>query len=109
MKIVKLDASLVCFAAVMLVAIPVAALRAKTYSVGYDLADLKKIEREQTQKNIELQFELASQQRAVREKYLGKNGSAAQLTLPKPSSVLHEGVPTSTTSAQSGKSKGTKE
>lgn len=107
MKWFRVDASLVCFAVVMLAAIPVAALRAKTYSVGYDLGKLKESERALRQRNVELQVELASTQRSVRERFLKKSGTEnGRLKLPETNSVLYSGVPQET---EKGKASGRKQ
>ena len=85
----KWDASLVCFILVVLAAVPVAALRAKTFSIGYELGQLKNKERELRQSNIELQTELASAQRTVREKWIPHQSKRAQiLSLPEPTQVI---------------------
>lgn len=90
MKSIRIDASLVCFAVVMIAAIPVAALRAKTFGVGYDLGRLKETERNLRQKNVELQFELAATERAVRDKFLSKQGSDfGHLQLPSQKSIIY--------------------
>lgn len=69
MKSWRIDASIVCFAMVVLAAIPVTTLRSKTYAIGYELGRLKETERELRQRNIELQSTLASVQRSVRDKH----------------------------------------
>lgn len=90
MNFKKIDASLLCFALVVLAAIPVAALRTKTYAIGYELGRLKSEERLLRQRNTELQGQLASVQRAVRDAKLKNTGHAngAQLDLPAKSNVL---------------------
>ena len=85
----RIDASLLCFALVVLAAVPVAALRTKTYSIGYELGRLKSEEKLLRQRNVELQTQLASVQRAVRDSRL-KNagqGKPAQLNLPSQTNV----------------------
>ena len=72
----------------MMAAIPVAALRAKTYSVGYDLGKLKDKERQLRQRNIELQYDLASTERQVREKNIKGSAGQGELKLPGPGSVF---------------------
>lgn len=84
MKFLKFDTSIICFVLVMMAAIPVAALRAKTYTVGYDLGKLKDKERQLRQRNIELQYDLAATERQIRE----KNHVGNDLKLPEPSAVL---------------------
>jgi hypothetical protein len=96
----RLDVSLVCFVLVLAAAIPVALLRTKTYSLGYDLGRLKSQERELRQRNVELLSQLASTQRAVRDKYVAHEGSLSgpargakiargELVLPEAAEVLH--------------------
>jgi hypothetical protein len=90
MNLRKIDASLLCFALVVLAAIPVAALRTKTYAIGYELGRLKSEERQLRQKNTELQGQLASVQRSVRDAKLKtrNNENEAQLKLPAKTNVL---------------------
>ncbi|MEY4065864.1 MAG: hypothetical protein RIR26_2072 [Pseudomonadota bacterium] len=85
-----LDASLLCFALVVIAAIPVAALRTKTYAIGYELGRLKSEEKILRQRNMELQSQLASVQRSVRETRLktGASSGQAQLNLPQKNNVL---------------------
>jgi TolA-binding protein len=85
-----LDASLLCFALVVIAAIPVAALRTKTYAIGYELGRLKSEEKLLRQRNTELQSQLASVQRSVRETRLrsGTSQGQAQLNLPQKQNVL---------------------
>ena len=85
-----LDASLLCFALVVIAAIPVAALRTKTYAIGYELGRLKSEEKILRQRNMELQSQLASVQRSVRETRLRSNTpqGQAQLNLPHKNNVL---------------------
>ena len=87
----KLDASILCFALVVVAAIPVAALRTKTYAIGYELGRLKSEELQLRQKNTELESQLASVQRSVRESKIGKsvNGQSSALNLPSRSDVIH--------------------
>ncbi|MBM3382044.1 MAG: hypothetical protein FJY29_06335 [Betaproteobacteria bacterium] len=90
MNIKRIDASLLCFALVVIAAIPVAALRTKTYAIGYELGRLKSEERQLRQKNTELQGQLASVQRSVRDAKLKNtnNENEAQLKLPAKTNVL---------------------
>ncbi len=85
----RIDASLLCFALVVIAAIPVAALRSKTYSIGYELGRLKSEEKHLRQRNVELQSQLASVQRSVRESHLKNNQGSkqTQLNLPAKSNV----------------------
>ena len=91
MKFPKIDASIVCFAMVVLAAIPVATLRTKTYAIGYELGKLKETERTLRQKNIELQSDLASVQRSIRDRHLSRSTKAepGKLQLPGADSVIH--------------------
>lgn len=86
----KIDASILCFALVVVAAIPVAALRTKTYAIGYELGRLKSEERQLRQKNTELESELASVQRSVRESKIKKtaDGQTSVLNLPSQSDVI---------------------
>lgn len=96
-KFLKFDTSIICFVLVMAAAIPVAALRAKTYSVGYDLGKLKENERQLRQRNIELQYDLAATERQVREKNLKPGtGEDGELKLPDPTAVLRNQSQTKT-------------
>lgn len=91
MKSFRIDASIVCFAIVVLAAIPVTTLRSKTYAVGYELGHLKETERALRQRNIELQSTLASAQRAVRDKLLArssKSDTPPRLALPSAEAVI---------------------
>lgn len=90
MNFKKVDASILCFALVVVAAIPVAALRTKTYALGYELGRLKAEERNLRQKNMELESQLASVQRSVREsKVRGTSKeSVSQLSLPSQSDVI---------------------
>jgi hypothetical protein len=85
----RIDASLLCFALVVAAAIPVAALRSKTYSIGYELGRLKSEEKQLRQRNVELQSQLASVQRLVRESHLKLNSGNKenQLNLPSKTNV----------------------
>lgn len=86
----KIDASILCFALVVIAAIPVAALRTKTYAVGYELGRLKAEERLLRQKNTELESQLASVQRGVRESRIKKSadGHSSALNFPSRSDVI---------------------
>lgn len=86
----RVDASILCFALVVIAAIPVAALRTKTYAVGYELGRLKAEERLLRQRNTELEGQLASVQRSVRESKIHKkaDGHSSQLNLPSQSNVI---------------------
>lgn len=86
----QIDASLLCFALVVIAAIPVAALRTKTYAIGYELGRLKAEERTLRQRNTELESQLASVQRTVRDARLktGVHLEQTQLNLPSKANVL---------------------
>jgi hypothetical protein len=86
----KIDASILCFALVVVAAIPVAALRTKTYAIGYELGRLKAEERQLLQKNTELESQLASVQRSVRESKVKRSadGQSSPLNLPSRSDVI---------------------
>jgi hypothetical protein len=98
----RLDASLLCFALVVVAAIPVAALRTKTYAIGYELGRLKSEEKQLRQRNTVLQGQLASVQRAVRDSRLRNptNGGQAQLNLPSKSNVLRPQNPRKETESE---------
>lgn len=85
----SIDASLLCFALVVIAAVPVAALRSKTYSIGYELGRLKSEEKILRQKNIDLQSQLASVQRNIRDVHIKtqNQGSKNQLNLPSKTKV----------------------
>lgn len=87
--ILRIDASILCFAIVILAAIPVASLRTRTYSLGYELGALKLKEQELRQRTVELQSDLAETQRAVRDRHVGATTSPAQLQLPAENTVIH--------------------
>lgn len=91
MKFPRVDASMVCFALVVLAAIPVATLRSKTYAIGYELGKLKAQERALRQHNIELQSELAAVQRSIRDKHVarGPKSDSGKLLLPGAEAVIH--------------------
>lgn len=101
----RIDASLLCFALVVVAAVPVAALRSKTYTIGYELGRLKAEEKQLRQRNVELQSQLASIQRAVRENHLKSNNPTekqGQLNLPSKSNVWHVQTESSTAEKNSG-------
>ena len=54
----KADVSIVSFGLVLVIAIPVTALRSQTYSVGYEIADLKAKERNLREQNLALKAKL---------------------------------------------------
>jgi hypothetical protein len=89
----KIDASIGCFVIVMMLAIPVATLRTKTFAVGYELGKLKDNERELRQRNTELKSTLASLQRSVRDRYINqqvpRRKGDSSLILPEAYHVIH--------------------
>lgn len=56
----------------VLVGIVVITLRSKTYSVGYEIAKLKKEEKHLRQRKIELKTQLTSLQKHIRDMYIQK-------------------------------------
>lgn len=74
----KIDVSILSFVLVLLIAIPVTALRSGTYSIGYEIADLKSQERELYETNLELKARLAVAEARVYEKHMGRPQSSAQ-------------------------------
>jgi len=88
MRLPKFDVSVMCFCLVMAAAIPVAALRAKTYSIGYELGKLKNQEKNLRRENIRIKYDLATVRRVVRDKYLSKDSHATALQLPNPKAVI---------------------
>lgn len=88
----RIDASLLCFALVVVAAVPVAALRSKTYSIGYELGRLKSEEKLLRQRNVELQSQLATVQRSVRDNQLKTTvaGKPTQLNLPSKTNVWRQ-------------------
>lgn len=55
----KIDVSIVSFVLVLVIAIPVTTLRSQTYSVGYEIAELKAKERELRERHLKLTAERA--------------------------------------------------
>lgn len=82
MKIPRIDASIVCFALVVVAAVPVATLRSRTYSLGYDLGKLKQQEKAYRQRNTELKLAIAKTQRSIREQYFGAHAADTKNTSP---------------------------
>ncbi len=92
MKFPRIDASIVCFALVVVAAIPIATLRSRTYSLGYELGNLKQEERSLRQHNVELKSALARTQRNIRDRFLGNHGTdkeAAVLDLPTQERIIN--------------------
>ncbi|MFZ9519168.1 MAG: hypothetical protein ACO3A4_01700 [Silvanigrellaceae bacterium] len=100
----RIDASLLCFALVVIAAVPVAALRSKTYSVGYELGRLKSEEKSLRQRNVDLQSQLAALQKNVRENRLKANDGDGQpkLNLPAKSNVWRANSKPSTPDQNTG-------
>lgn len=69
----KIDVSILSFILVLIIAIPVTALRSGTYSIGYEIADLKNQERELYENNLELKAKLAVVQARVYEKHMSQS------------------------------------
>jgi regulator of replication initiation timing len=76
MKVKKVEVSLVCFALVIAAAVPVALLRTRTYSLGYELGRLKAQEKKLIQENVALLAELNETKYAIREKYISPTNAA---------------------------------
>jgi hypothetical protein len=55
----RVDVSIVSFVLVLIIAIPVTALRSQTYSIGYEIAELKSTERHLREDNLALKARLA--------------------------------------------------
>ncbi|MEN9824991.1 MAG: hypothetical protein RI953_736 [Pseudomonadota bacterium] len=100
----RIDASLLCFALVVIAAVPVAALRSKTYSVGYELGRLKSEEKMLRQRNVDLQSQLAALQKNVRENRLKSNSSDGQpkLNLPSKANVWRANEPSAIPETNTG-------
>ena len=80
----KIDAMVIIIFFTICVGVVVITMRSKTYSIGYEIASLKNKEKQLRQRQIELQSDLASTRRMVRDKLL-----AEQDKLGKPKSDLH--------------------
>lgn len=88
----KIDAMVVIIFFTIGVRVLVITMRSKTYSIGYEIASLKNKERQLRQRQIELQSDLASARRMVRDKLLAeqdKQGKSKYI-LPDPKHVLRE-------------------
>ena len=84
------DAIIAIIFLTIIVGIIVITLRSKTYSVGYEIATLKSKEKLLRQRQVELQSELASTERNVRDNLLAikdPNGKP-KYVLPDPKRVL---------------------
>jgi hypothetical protein len=67
LKRFRVDVSLICFAFVVIAAVPVTLLRTKTFALGYELGQRKQHERILIQKRDLLARELAAKQKLIRE------------------------------------------
>ena len=74
------------------VGVVVITMRSKTYSIGYEIASLKNKEKQLRQRQIELQSDLASTRRMVRDKLLAEQDKLGKpkYILPDPKHVLRE-------------------
>ncbi len=94
MKFSRIDASIVCFALVVVAAIPVATLRSRTYALGYELGKLKQTEKNHRNHNVELKSAIARAQRSIRDSYLKTKGSGnsefKSLALPNQEHILNQ-------------------
>lgn len=90
-KILKnFDAIIAIIFLTILVGIIVITMRSKTYSVGYEIAELKSKEKILRQRQIELLSDLAATERSVRDHLLAQKDSSGSLKyiLPDPKRVL---------------------
>jgi cell division protein FtsL len=88
----KIDAIVVILIFTICVGVVVITMRSKTYSIGYEIASLKNKEKQFRQRQIELQSELASTQRMVRDKLLTEQDKLGRpkYILPDAKHVLRE-------------------
>jgi hypothetical protein len=88
----KLDAMVVIIFFTICVGILVITMRSNTYSIGYEIASLKNKEKQLRQRQIELQSDLASTKRMVRDKLLAEQDKLGKpkYILPDPKHVLRE-------------------
>lgn len=75
----KVDVSIVSFIIVLIIAVPVTALRSQTYAVGYEIANLKARERDLRERNLSLKAELARSQSEL----ISRATSQRDLVLPE--------------------------
>lgn len=90
-KILKnFDSIIAIIILTIIVGIIVITMRSKTYSIGYEIADLKAKEKSLRQRQIELQSDLASVERTVRDNLLSQKDSSGKpkYILPDPKRVL---------------------
>ena len=67
MRTIRLDVSLICFAFVVIAAVPVTLLRTKTFALGYELGQRKEHEKGLIKKKDQLLQELASKKKIIRD------------------------------------------
>jgi len=88
----KIDAMVVIIFFTICIGVVVITMRSKTYSIGYEIASLKKKENQLRQRQIELQSDLASTRRMVRDKLLSQQDKLGKpkYILPDPTHVIRE-------------------
>ena len=88
----KIDAMVIIIFFTICVGVVVITMRSKTYSIGYEIASLKNKEKQLRQRQIELQSDLASTRRMVRDKLLAEQDKLGKpkYILPDPKHVLRE-------------------
>lgn len=88
----KIDAMVIIIFFTICVGVLVITMRSKTYSIGYEIASLKNKERQLRQRQIELQSDLASTKRIIRDKLLAEQDKQGKpkYILPDPNHVLRE-------------------
>ncbi len=84
------DAIIAIIFLTIIVGIIVITMRSKTYSVGYEIANLKAKEKLLRQRQVELQTELAATERNIRDYLLSQKDSNGKpkYILPDPKRVL---------------------
>ncbi len=88
----KIDAIVLIIIFTICVGVAVITMRSKTYSIGYEIAALKNKEKQLSQRQVELQTDLASAQRLIRDRLLaeqGKDGKPKYI-LPDAKHVIRE-------------------
>ena len=94
MKKIKNNSVIIAIIAIIfltiIVGIIVITMRSKTYSVGYEIANLKAKEKLLRQRQVELQTELAATERNIRDYLLSQKDSNGKpkYILPDPKRVL---------------------
>ncbi|MES2615197.1 MAG: hypothetical protein V4591_07275 [Bdellovibrionota bacterium] len=88
----KIDIMLVIIFFTICVGVLVITMHSKTYSIGYEIASLKNKERQLRQRQIELQSDLASTRRMVRDRLLAEQDKFGKpkYILPDQKHVLRE-------------------